>query len=866
MRIFRCGVLAFVLLSLPALVLAAGKHGDMPDRVPDPYSTFILGNVTGAFPDHDAPVPMSLSTSAGVSYTYNQVTWTASDLTLTDVTLGSEAAATGGSILWSFVDANTVQIEILWGSDQTIGTGPLAVLHFDVGCYGYGASTAVDFVASDPLNYYNSTGISYWPLRDGGYVSTASPSYTFFYSLTTFAVPGQQDVAITADYYTTIPRRLTHADVTYDDGYLSFTSVETHPDFAALGGSVSLASTGAGTFSVDITGPFLEAPEEQRLFIAHYSLTDAETHSGSVASYTGTQEDPCGQPWAPATGGAYMHVTHTATVAALGSNQYQSAAYYDVPITMHSNAPVNDYRLFVRFDDANLDFQNVVGVGGFTPPSAAPDGGDPSLIQVNASLGTDYDVTSTQTVFKLRFEPSSTPAVGTEFDFDFDTGADEVVYDTELGPESYADLTLVGGTVTIIANPGGGGGGGGCCPTLFVWNGSGFQLENTILAACDEAKVEDDIVEFYKIDGRAKANNGEIRMQLREDAGAHSEFRDFELLAVDHPKDHKIYVTPEGAIMVPDQPMSIIWARDNTGRDITDLISTPDGQVYSAPRTGWFDVSFGKVVDSGGDDKYAEVHDAAVKNKAPRGQHAQGLDVKRTVTISVRTAQGWKTLSSSDARHVQVRQATVIDPSVVADGEELVLRYSWTGSYWTDAVEFSYTAEYDGEVASLALSDVVHSEDGSVTNRLAGLGGASMVTLEQGEVIDLFFDAGALDELSEDTQRDYILVSTGKYSYETTESGAGPLTFSLDDNTPNPFNPSTSIRYSLARSAHVRLTIHDVSGALVRTLVNEQQSAGRRSVEWNGMSDNGTPMASGVYFYRLSAGDYVSSKKMILLK
>ncbi len=89
---------------------------------------------------------------------------------------------------------------------------------------------------------------------------------------------------------------------------------------------------------------------------------------------------------------------------------------------------------------------------------------------------------------------------------------------------------------------------------------------------------------------------------------------------------------------------------------------------------------------------------------------------------------------------------------------------------------------------------------------------------------------------------------------------------SLRQNTPNPFNPETVIRYSVAQSGPVAIRVYNVSGALVRTLVNRVQTAGDHVERWNGTDDRGHPLPSGAYFYRLEAAGFVESKKLILLK
>ncbi len=88
----------------------------------------------------------------------------------------------------------------------------------------------------------------------------------------------------------------------------------------------------------------------------------------------------------------------------------------------------------------------------------------------------------------------------------------------------------------------------------------------------------------------------------------------------------------------------------------------------------------------------------------------------------------------------------------------------------------------------------------------------------------------------------------------------------LAQNYPNPFNPNTIITFGLKKKGHVRLSIYDAAGRLVATLIDGSRSAGKYAAAWNGKDRNGTDTASGVYFYRLRAGDFEETKKMILLR
>ncbi|MCI0452942.1 MAG: T9SS type A sorting domain-containing protein [Candidatus Latescibacteria bacterium] len=99
--------------------------------------------------------------------------------------------------------------------------------------------------------------------------------------------------------------------------------------------------------------------------------------------------------------------------------------------------------------------------------------------------------------------------------------------------------------------------------------------------------------------------------------------------------------------------------------------------------------------------------------------------------------------------------------------------------------------------------------------------------------------------------------------------GAGPIAHrnSLSQNYPNPFNPSTSIEFTVRDRTKVSLNVYDVSGKLVRALLNEERSAGEvHQVTWDGRNDAGQSVSSGVYFYRLVASDFTQTKKMVLLK
>jgi len=93
-----------------------------------------------------------------------------------------------------------------------------------------------------------------------------------------------------------------------------------------------------------------------------------------------------------------------------------------------------------------------------------------------------------------------------------------------------------------------------------------------------------------------------------------------------------------------------------------------------------------------------------------------------------------------------------------------------------------------------------------------------------------------------------------------------PSEYQLSNNYPNPFNPTTNIQYSIPRNELVSLVVYNLLGQKVVTLVNAEFGAGNYNVVWNGKNDFGTKVSSGIYIYQLTAGEFVTSKKMILMK
>ena len=93
-----------------------------------------------------------------------------------------------------------------------------------------------------------------------------------------------------------------------------------------------------------------------------------------------------------------------------------------------------------------------------------------------------------------------------------------------------------------------------------------------------------------------------------------------------------------------------------------------------------------------------------------------------------------------------------------------------------------------------------------------------------------------------------------------------PTDYILSQNYPNPFNPSTEISFILPEASEVKLGVYNTLGQKIATLVEENLSAGQHTTAWDGRTDDGASVTSGIYFYRIDANQYNETKKMVMMK
>ena len=199
--------------------------------------------------------------------------------------------------------------------------------------------------------------------------------------------------------------------------------------------------------------------------------------------------------------------------------------------------------------------------------------------------------------------------------------------------------------------------------------------------------------------------------------------------------------------------------------------------------------------------------------------------------------------------------------STHADNDTLI-QFTWGKSYDVDS-EINYTLtivlEFFGNVYTDIHEDISDTTIGISSYSLDPI----LEVTSQDESVFIYYVHASDGE--------YTVLDTGEFVLSRESLGINydtgiPEVFALYQSYPNPFNPITTLRYDLPEQAHVNITIYDMLGREVKTLINQTQDAGYRSIIWDSTNDYGKPVSAGIYLYQIQARKYISTKKMVLLK
>jgi len=209
--------------------------------------------------------------------------------------------------------------------------------------------------------------------------------------------------------------------------------------------------------------------------------------------------------------------------------------------------------------------------------------------------------------------------------------------------------------------------------------------------------------------------------------------------------------------------------------------------------------------------------------------------------------------------------------SITDDAGDHTFTISLTADRDVQAVQLEFAVDCDVEnVRVESLVDGIEAfygyVDGVLRIGLLDLYGTNMIPDGHTNIVRISHADMSNVEL---TKSIIVAKGGGHLNSSVSEQASGgilPIDFALNQNHPNPFNPTTEISFSLPTDSYVKLAIFNIMGQRVSMLVDDYKQAGNHTVTWNGQDDIGASVASGVYFYRIEAGDYSDCRKMLLMK
>jgi hypothetical protein len=405
-------------------------------------------------------------------------------------------------------------------------------------------------------------------------------------------------------------------------------------------------------------------------------------------------------------------------------------------------------------------------------------------------------------------------------------------------------------------------GGGPSCPVLFTHDGTAFVQENPLLTACEESGYVDVVTDYYHIDKAISPQDGRLTFQLKEMEDEITYLYDIELITVDHADNTKVACSIDGHISTFGETTPPLSAIDHYGENRLAELLASDGNVFTSYEPGYLILTFPNNGDPGVSFKYEHIQKRPCEYKVDPNADAEPNEL----VIEILTSNGiWVELSKTPLREQASEEVIFTNLAGEILEDVITLRYSWNREYSTDAIAKIVPSGETPQVNTWLLDS--HSVRFIEPDKelWGGFADGHPLILTKGDLFEFSF---APHELAEPGMtRDYIIRAVGRYQPDyMVFPHLLPTENKLYTNYPNPFNPVTTINYDLPAASQVRLRIYNIAGQLVTTLVDEWKEAGRHQCIWNSKDADGRTVASGLYFYQLKAGDFVSSRKMVLLK
>lgn len=395
-----------------------------------------------------------------------------------------------------------------------------------------------------------------------------------------------------------------------------------------------------------------------------------------------------------------------------------------------------------------------------------------------------------------------------------------------------------------------GGGGGGGCPTLAfdsdTTSDSGTEDENPLLITSTSYPSED-VVDYYLIQSEIAPIDGEIHFNIREPETEHTWLDQVELIEVELNDAELLAVTDNGEVVNYLEPVSPVTIILNDSIDVTDSLSDADGNTLNVTPG---DILSIEVIENQLDQNIFIILEGLVNTKlitADVSFTSNGTDYEDLGDIFLRP---------------NLSIASINLGSLGAGTLKVLFYRDGTMDYLTLVSDLN-----TAEIETLEMTSAEHSELGNVLELLVGDPDQQYAEIYPGQEIAFAFREGqhTLPRI------EYVLKTIGRYETDTTDASQRlaktteeviiPKENKLYDNYPNPFNPTTQIKFAVKEDGLVSLKVYDVLGKEVAGLVNEEKQAGEYTATFD--ADR---LSSGIYFYTITAKDFQQSKKMLLIK
>jgi hypothetical protein len=412
--------------------------------------------------------------------------------------------------------------------------------------------------------------------------------------------------------------------------------------------------------------------------------------------------------------------------------------------------------------------------------------------------------------------------------------------------------------IPVYKQPATGGGGGSGCPTVYVFDGVEYRRDNTLLSAVgpgEAGRIDANVCDRYVLQAPIAEVDGTLRVQIREFESEHSYIDRVELVAVDHPADTRIVALDDGQLVAQREWALPVTASTAAGNDVLAAVTAWDNDEFTGRPGDSVDLTY-RIPTSKSGIRILAVGDEKDPAGPTSGRQSTGIEALLRHPVSGE----YVSLGSFIPREHAAPRALAV-PADVTIGGELSIRLVWHARHGLDFAGMLIPLHVPVQPHDLPVAAAVHSAAPARVDALAGADG-EFVELAPGQTLTLEFDA---PRSTPATARSYVLVVDGHYT-ASDDDASTPRAFAAYPATPNPFNPTTTIRFDLPSSARVTVRVYDVTGRLVATVADRAFGAGQQRVLWDGRNDAGETLSSGVYFYRITSPFGTKTQKLVLLK